>query len=55
MFPICLSESRCECGFQDLEQTEIVQKFMAFMAEIIKTIPDSSIVIVALDEVFYMK
>ncbi|MEI8113821.1 MAG: L-rhamnose mutarotase [Bacteroidia bacterium] len=40
---------------QDLGQTEIVQKWWAFMADIMKTNPDHSPVTVALEEVFYMK
>lgn len=40
---------------QDLGQTEIVQKWWAFMSDIMKTNPDHSPVTVALEEVFYMK
>lgn len=41
-------------GSQDLGQTEIVQKWWAYMADIMKTNPDNSPVSVALEEVFYM-
>ncbi len=40
---------------QDLGQTEIVQKWWAFMADIMKTNLDNSPVSVALEEVFYME
>ena len=40
---------------QDLGQTEIVQKWWAFMADIMKTNPDNSPVSVPLEEVFYME
>ena len=40
---------------QDLGQTEIVQKWWAFMADIMKTNPDHSPVTIPLEEVFYMK
>lgn len=42
-------------GSQDLGQTEIVKKWWAFMADIMKTNPDNSPVSVPLDEVFYME
>jgi L-rhamnose mutarotase len=42
-------------GSQDLGQTEIVQKWWAFMADIMKSNPDHSPVSVALEEVFYME
>jgi L-rhamnose mutarotase len=42
-------------GSQDLGQTEIVQKWWAFMADIMKTNPDNSPVSVRLEEVFYME
>jgi len=42
-------------GSQELGQTEIVQKWWAFMADIMKTNPDHSPVTVALEEVFYME
>ena len=41
-------------GSQDLGQTEIVKKWWAFMADIMKTNPDNSPVSVPLDEVFYL-
>lgn len=44
-----------EGGSQDLGQTEIVQKWWAFMADIMKTNPDNSPVSVPLEEVFYME
>jgi len=40
---------------QDLGQTEIVQKWWAFMSDIMKTNPDHSPVTMPLEEVFYMK
>jgi L-rhamnose mutarotase len=42
-------------GSQDLGQTEIVQKWWAFMADIMKTNPDNSPVSVRLEEDFYME
>ena len=42
-------------GSQNLGQTEIVQKWWTFMADIMKTNPDNSPVTVELEEVFYMK
>ena len=44
-----------EGGSQDLGQTEIVQKWWAFMADIMKTNPDNSPVSIPLEEVFYME
>ena len=44
-----------EGGSQDLGQTEIVKKWWAFMADIMKTNPDNSPVSIPLDEVFYME
>jgi L-rhamnose mutarotase len=44
-----------EGGSQNLGQTEIVKKWWAFMADIMKTNPDNSPVTVALKEVFYME
>lgn len=43
-----------EGGSQDLGKTEIVKKWWAFMADVMKTNPDSSPVSVELEEVFYM-
>lgn len=43
-----------EGGSQDLEQTGIVQKWWAFMADIMKTNSDNSPVSIPLEEVFYM-
>jgi L-rhamnose mutarotase len=40
---------------QDLEKNEIVKKWWAFMADIMKTNPDKSPVTVPLEEVFYME
>lgn len=40
---------------QDLGQTEIVKKWWAFMADIMKTNSDNSPVTVPLEEVFYME
>jgi len=42
-------------GSQDLGQTEIVKKWWAFMAGIMKTNPDNSPVSIPLEEVFYME
>ena len=42
-------------GSQDLGQTEIVKKWWAFMADIMKTNPDNSPVSIPLEEVFYME
>lgn len=42
-------------GSQDLGQTEIVRKWWAFMADIMKTNADNSPVTVPLEEVFYME
>jgi len=44
-----------EGGSQDLSQTEIVQKWWAFMSDIMKCNPDNSPVTVPLEEVFYME
>ena len=40
---------------QDLGNNPIVQKWWAYMADIMETNPDNSPVTVPLDEVFYMK
>ena len=42
-------------GSQNLGETEIVKKWWAFMADIMKTNPDNSPVAVELEEVFYIK
>lgn len=42
-------------GSQDLGQTEIVQKWWAFMADVMKTNKDNSPVSIELEEVFYME
>lgn len=42
-------------GSQDLGQTEIVQKWWSYMADIMKTNPDNSPVISPLEEVFYLE
>lgn len=44
-----------EGGSQDLGQTEIVQLWWKFMADIMKTNPDNSPVTKPLEEVFYME
>ncbi len=44
-----------EGGSQDLGQTEIVQKWWAFMSDIMKCKPDNSPVTEPLEEVFYME
>ena len=41
-------------GSQDLGQTEIVQKWWKFMADIMETNPDNSPITTMLEEVFYM-
>ena len=41
-------------GSQDLGQTEIVQKWWKYMADIMETNPDNSPVSVSLKEVFYL-
>ena len=45
---------RGERGSQDLGQTEIVQKWWVFMADIMETNPDNSPVSIPLEEVFYL-
>lgn len=42
-------------GSQNLGETEIVQKWWKFMADIMKTNSDNSPVTVELEEVFYME
>ena len=42
-------------GSQDLGQTEIVQKWWGYMADIMKTNPDNSPLISPLEEVFYLE
>ena len=44
-----------DSGSQDLGKTEIVQKWWAYMADIMETNPDNSPVSVSLEEVFYME
>ena len=44
-----------EGGSQDLGKTEIVQRWWAFMGDIMKTNPDHSPVTVPLEELFYME
>lgn len=44
-----------EGGSQDLGSTEIVQRWWAYMADIMETNPDNSPVSVALPELFYME
>jgi L-rhamnose mutarotase len=44
-----------EGNSQDLGQTEIVKKWWAFMADIMKANPDNSPVSVKLEEVFYLE
>ncbi|MBN2090011.1 L-rhamnose mutarotase, partial [candidate division KSB1 bacterium] len=43
-----------ESGSQDLGQTEIVQKWWAYMADIMDTNPDNSPVSIPLEEVFHL-
>lgn len=42
-------------GSQDLGKTEVVKKWWAFMADIMKTNPDNSPVVNELEEVFYLE
>lgn len=42
-------------GSQDLGRTEIVKKWWAFMADVMKSNPDNSPVSTQLEEVFYME
>lgn len=42
-------------GSQDLGKTEIVQKWWAYMKDIMKSNPDNSPVSVELEEVFYLE
>lgn len=44
-----------EGGSQDLGETEIVKKWWAYMADIMKTNPDNSPVSIDLEEIFYME
>ena len=44
-----------EGGSQDLGSTEIVQRWWAYMADIMETNPDNSPVSISLPEVFYME
>lgn len=44
-----------ESSSQNLGQTEIIKKWWAFMADIMKTNPDKSPVAVPLEEIFYME
>ena len=44
-----------EGGSQDLGQTEIVQKWWKYMADIMKANPDNSPVSIELEEVFYLE
>lgn len=42
-------------GSQDLGKTEVVQKWWAYMADVMKANPDNSPVSVELEEVFFME
>jgi len=42
-------------GSQDLGQTEIVQKWWKYMADVMKVNPDSSPITAPLEEVFFME
>lgn len=44
-----------ESSSQDLGELEIVQKWWAYMADIMETNPDNSPVTVSMDEVFYLE
>jgi len=42
-------------GSQDLGQTEIVQKWWAYMADIMETNPDNSPISISMPELFFME
>ncbi len=44
-----------QTGSQDLGQTEVVQKWWQYNADIMKTNPDNSPLSIELEEVFYME
>ena len=44
-----------ESDSQELGETEIVQKWWAYMADIMETNPDNSPLSISLEEVFYME
>ena len=44
-----------ESGSQGLEQNEIVQKWWAYMADIMRTNPDNSPISIKLEEVFFLE
>lgn len=48
-------EQSGESSSQDLGQTEIVQKWWKYMADIMETNPDNSPVTIPLEQVFYME
>ncbi len=48
-------EQKGESSSQDLGDTEIVQKWWKFMADVMETNPDYSPVTVPLEQVFYME
>jgi L-rhamnose mutarotase len=48
-------EQSGDSSSQDLGQTEIVQKWWKYMADIMETNPDNSPVSVPLEQVFYME
>jgi L-rhamnose mutarotase len=49
-----VQKSEGDGSSQDLGQLEIVQKWWAYMADIMETNPDNSPVSIPLDELFYM-
>ena len=50
-----VQEQEGESSSQDLGTLEIVQKWWAYMVDIMDTNPDNSPVTVSMDEVFYME
>ncbi|MCK5152992.1 MAG: L-rhamnose mutarotase [Spirochaetales bacterium] len=50
-----VQEQKGDSSSQDLGALEIVQKWWAYMADIMETNPDNSPVTVSLDKVFYME
>lgn len=44
-----------EQGSQDLGKTEIVQKWWAYMSDLMETNPDNSPVSIPLEEIFYLE
>ena len=53
-YPVCFPKTEGEAGSQDLGNTEIVQKWWDYMADIMEVNPDNSPVSIPLPEVFHM-